>query len=47
MTMLSSMAPTAVSVTSVPADASAPLDRLRKFLDTHGMNGKTGPRAFA
>jgi hypothetical protein len=27
--------------------ASTPLEKLRKFLDTAGMNGKTGPRAFA
>jgi hypothetical protein len=32
----------------VPTEAAAtPLERLRKFLDTHGMTGKTGPRAFA
>ena len=27
--------------------ATTPLERLRKFLDTHAMAGKTGPRAFA
>jgi len=37
-----------VADTRVPTEAAAtPLERLRKFLDTHGMAGKTGPRAFA
>ena len=38
----------AVSATRVPSEGSpTPLETLRKFLDTHGMAGKTGPRAFA
>jgi hypothetical protein len=33
-----------VADTRVPTEAAAtPLERLRKFLDTHGMAGKTGP----
>ena len=38
----------AVAVTRVPNEVEAtPLEKLRSFLDTHGMKGKTGPRAFA
>lgn len=29
------------------AAPTTPLEKLREFLETHGMNGKTGPRAFA
>jgi hypothetical protein len=37
-----------LSVTRVRDVSSiAPLEKLRTFLDTHGMKGKTGPRAFA
>lgn len=37
-----------VADTRVPTEAAAtPLDRLRTFLATHRMAGKTGPRAFA
>lgn len=34
--------------TPVPVDGlSTPLEKLRRFLDSHGMAGKTGPRDFA
>jgi len=36
------------TATSVPSEAEpTPLEKLREFLETHGMKGKTGPRAFA
>jgi hypothetical protein len=45
---LSNRATARQTATSVPnAAASTPLEKLREFLETHGMNGKTGPRAFA
>lgn len=38
----------AVAATHILGEpVSSPLEKLRKFLETHGMNGKTGPRAFA
>lgn len=38
----------ATAATSVPCEAFAPpLEKLREFLETHGMKDKTGPRAFA
>ncbi len=34
--------------TSVPAEvATPPLEKLRKFLETHRMKSKTGPWTFA
>src|SRR3954470_219143 len=36
------------AATSVQKEASpTPLEKLREFLETAGMKGKTGPRAFA
>ncbi len=36
------------AATSVPAEvATSPLEKLRKFLETHRMKSKTGPRSFA
>lgn len=39
--------PARQEATRVPEAAATPLEKLRRFLETHGMNGKTGPRAFA
>ena len=45
---LSNRATARQTATSVPnAGPTTTLEKLREFLETHGMNGKTGPRAFA
>lgn len=45
---LSNRATARQKATSVPnAAVKTPLSKLREFLETSGMNGKTGPRAFA
>ena len=44
---INSSAAKQVPVTCVPEEAETALDRLRKFLETHRMKGKTGPRSFA